>query len=179
MQKNKLIPTLTGFTEADGRKRSTCWFLMYGGSGLAEVLLRDPTIELQKKGRDYRMFVMKPAHVKGHFHEVVFNGMFHVLIQMCPAELPAITHSLCLYFGFPEDLQPTYISEPIKVSKICPSFLHYNAATRQTSAFFEEYCNEEASEDWSLPPDTLEESLHRNLEVYTNGSCCNILMHYN
>lgn len=175
----KLITMLSGTEEIDSVQKRVIWIQMNGGSELENALLQLQTVNLQKHIRQYRLLVMKPGHVKGHFYDVVFNGWFHALIQMSPNELEIIAYTLRSILNFDSSFQVSSVYEMTFPDVIKPTTIINNRATRVTSAVSVIYANEEATEDWSHPPETLEEAKQRTLEIYTNNECYNCNLLYN
>lgn len=171
----RIIPSVTGVNLRDRHRKKTMWFLMNGSSSISSHLSVCPDINLDKAARRYRMFVMKPPGMGGHFYDVTFNGRYHVLMQLSgKEELPFITDIMAQSLVIDRDEDKPTSCAILEVKCVCPSYMLYVKAKRSRVCWMLDYYGLDAKDTWSVPPSTEDQLDLRTLEIYTYDDGVNL-----
>lgn len=165
----RLIPAATSRYVDDLNGLKTLWFMMNGSSVIVDHLERCDSVLKDKACLRFRMFVLKPQEVGGHFYDVVFNGRYHVLMQLSsPEELPAVTETMArsMVIDREEDVVSSCSLMP-NIGCVCPSYVLTIRAMKRDVCWTLDYYSVDARDSWETKPENEEQQALRTLEIYT------------
>jgi len=172
----RLIPHLKGYNRNDEPSLKTLWFMMDGSDTLAKQFPMCAEISIDSSLRRFRMFVMKPADVGGHFYDVVLDHRYHILVQMTSPELENIILTLKNSGLLSSEDTVTSCSALTSIDRVSPSFMKSIPAKNCLRVYSVHYYNTNSTCDWSVPEEDFEEFGKRRLEVYLHGENMSMLM---
>lgn len=162
------MPHVMGtYLENDGLSTKMLWFLRDGTNALFRQLQSCDRVKVLRFQLRYRMYVLKPSDVEGHFYDVTLNERFHLLIQMDPQELDAILYTLKKSFMITDELKLTSFNRMDDIETVAACFLDFNPAVNKLFVYANNYVGDLPKEVWNKPVGNTLEPDHRFLEIYT------------
>jgi len=179
LQDLHIMPDVLGtFQEKENVCRRMLWFMRDGSNALFRQLQTCQDVSVLRFQLRFRMYILKPHRVGGHFYDVTLNKRFHILIQMDPQELDYILHTILKSFMITDEVSLTSFERMHDVEVVAASFLDFNPAADRIFIYAHAYDSSLPNEIWIEPSEIPLEPDSRCLEVYTfnDGKQVNMLL---